>query len=336
MNCFNFAQQIWAPTASIKHHCSRRNLHSFSPGLEERLKVLEDKADEVLKFVRRGRMLPPLGTVGREWLLAYLAFQKSRTPSAMRHVTVFRDYFRELLGDAIPGPETDVHPLALTLSVAKDVVPLTLDLEMHLLLNETNIEFITSDDPVVIHNQYCEGIAYQGVLGWSCTGLQVFFPISPTELLMLFDRDVYRVGRSHRGESTTIVSDPRDVEMVNSLQIHNAEDNVYFAGQRGAQAIVQQCHVVSAKRRTSRFTFIETERVKETPTREAAIIGHHENLLPVQLAATVIAIRKAAKRVPLAARASYRRGQRKARQTQRSGAAPQTKRYPFKTITRMK
>ena len=335
MNCFNFGRGIWIRSASIKHQCSRRNLHSFSPGLEQRLKALEDPAAAVIRDMRRTRALPPIGSIEREWLLAYVAFQKTRTPSATRQVTTFREYFVELLGEHAPLPDEllDNHPLALTLNLTKDIIPIAADLEMHLIVNNSGIEFITSDDPVIVHNQYGEGVKYRGVIGWACTGLQIFFPISPTEMLVLFDRDVYRVGQSQRGESVTIASDRHDVEMLNSLQIHNAECNVYFAGQRNPQLIVQQCNLLLSKRRRSRFTFIETERVKESPTRDSAIIGHHEDMLPVRLSTSLIAIRKSAKQVPVAARIGYRNNARRQPPPARDNRG-EGKRYPFKTITK--
>lgn len=283
LNSFNFNRCLWIKTASIKHECSRRNLHSFAPGLEQHLKVLEDRASSVLRLIRQLHILPPPEAPERLWLLAYVAFQKSRTPSATRHVTAFREYFRELLGEhAAPMDEIDANPLGLTLSVTKDIVPITRDLEMHLVLNDSNVEFITCDDPVIVHNQYCEGLKYRGVLGWACTGLQVFLPLSPSEMLLLFDRGVYRVGRSHHGESTTIITDASDVQVLNALQIHNADANVYFAGKTNPQTVLQQCHLLTDARRKSRFTFIETERVHESPTRDSAIIGHHEDLLPLR------------------------------------------------------
>ena len=121
--------------------------------------------------------------------------------------------------------------------------------------------------------------------------------------------------------------------MLNSLQIHNAECNVYFAGQQNPQLIVQQCNLLSSKRRRSRFTFIETERIKESPTRDSAIIGHYEDMLPVRLNTSLIAIRKRAKQIPVAARIGYRNNARRqpsrARDNRGGG-----KRYPFKTINK--
>ena len=63
---------------------------------------------------------------------------------------------------------TNVYSVPAPLSVAREILPVAADLQAHLFVNTTAREFITSDDPVILHNQYCEGIAYQGVKGWNC------------------------------------------------------------------------------------------------------------------------------------------------------------------------
>lgn len=333
LNSFNFARGLWIKQASIKHECSRRNLHSFAPGLEQHLKLLEDQASNVIRRVCQWRQPPPRDVAARLWLLTFVAFQRSRTPSAIRQVTAFSEYFRELLGDQAPSTdELDENPLALTLNTTAQVIPVAQDLEMHLIVNASGHEFITSDNPVVLHNQYCEGIKYRGVNGWACTGLQVFLPLSPSELLLLFDSGVYRVGRSQHGETATLVSNIDDVKAFNSLQIHNAEANVYFAGGADPQAIVQECNLLKDARGRSRFTFIETERVQQSPTHTSALIGHHENLLPVRLNTSVIAVRKGAKKVPTQNRDTYRKATGYEAPKPDSGAVQE--KYPFKKITK--
>lgn len=60
-------------------------------------------------------------------------------------------------------------------------------------------------------------------------------PLSPELLLVAFDREFYRVGSPNR----TVVSLGRseDCDLINALQIINAEENVYFQSERDSQQV---------------------------------------------------------------------------------------------------
>jgi len=338
VSCFNFARERWVKQASIKHQCARHNFHAFAPRLEKQLSILEARAASTMRIIREHRTLPLLDSQHWEWLLTYLIYQKCRTPRATQMLTKMTDYFRETLGEAAPpaGELVDEHPVAVTLKVAGDILPVARDLEMHLVCNDTATEFITSDDPVVVHNQFCEGVKHTGTLGWNCRGFQAFLPLSPKELLVLFDTAVYRVGESHKGVRTTHARSEHDIEIFNALQILNADENAYFANTRGDGKAAQQCWALAKRRQPNRLTIIETERVKETDSRDSAIIGHFEGLLPIHLETSVISVQKRAKQIPLDQRARMYRNLRPS-----PNAAPppprsrrETVRYPVKSVSR--
>ena len=54
------------------------------------------------------------------------------------------------------------------------------DLALKVLVNRSGTEFITSDAPVVLFNQWCQDIRGMGTTGLACHGLQIFLPLSPT------------------------------------------------------------------------------------------------------------------------------------------------------------
>ena len=319
-NCFNFRRERWIRCASVKHQCSRRNFHAFSPGLEKQLGDIEGRAATIIRRIRDNTKLPAQGSEDAAWLIAYTAFQRCRTPRATEGLTKVMAYLREIAGHAVPQNDVaEQHPVAVTLRAAGAVFHAARDLEFHLICNDSPIEFVTSDDPVALHNQYCEGITYTGVLGWKCRGLQAFLPLSPRELLVLFDPSVYRIGGSHKGSRITLICSANDAAMFNALQIHNADENVYFANAYGDGKAAQQCWAFAGARPRSRLTIIETERVRDTDTSESAIVGHFERLLPIQLETSIISIPKPARRVALAQRARMYRDATMARDV---GAGP--------------
>ena len=86
--------------------------------------------------------------------------------------------------------------------------------------------FVTSDNPVMLLNQYCSAVErFRNHAGFGKAGFQVLLPISPRLWVFFYDAKVYRVGlRRHR--LVSISAD--DVEIVNALQIQSAEEFVFF------------------------------------------------------------------------------------------------------------
>jgi len=86
--------------------------------------------------------------------------------------------------------------------------------------------FLTSDNPVVILNQFCIGAhSVRSFIGFSLSGFQLLLPISPRLCAFFYDAKVYKVG-SRRRRSLEISSE--GVELVNSLQVQSADSCVYF------------------------------------------------------------------------------------------------------------
>lgn len=59
------------------------------------------------------------------------------------------------------------------------------------LINKTEFPFVFSDTPIVLYNTSFSQMRNRGVLGWQSQGLQVFYPLTPSVCLMLYDADAY-------------------------------------------------------------------------------------------------------------------------------------------------
>ena len=99
-------------------------------------------------------------------------------------------------------------------------------LDCKLLKAEAGTFFLTSDHPVVLLNQlFMQAEPDRSYVGFSRSGFQLLLPIGPTLCLFFYDAKVYKVG-SRRHEMITVGE--ADVEIVNSLQVQNAEKCLYF------------------------------------------------------------------------------------------------------------
>ena len=99
-------------------------------------------------------------------------------------------------------------------------------LNLKLLKTEAGAFLITSDHPVVMLNEYFAArIPHRSFVGFGRSGFQLLVPISPRLCLFFFDGRVYKVG-GRRDDVVKIGKD--DVEIVNSLQVQNADKCLYF------------------------------------------------------------------------------------------------------------
>lgn len=86
--------------------------------------------------------------------------------------------------------------------------------------------FITSDNPVVLLNQFAVGAdPIRSFVGFGQSGFQLLLPVAPSLCLFFYDPKVYKVGK--RGKRLLDVS-ASDVEIINALQIQAAEKCLYF------------------------------------------------------------------------------------------------------------
>lgn len=101
------------------------------------------------------------------------------------------------------------------------------DLDVVLVRNQTDQEFICSDSPVVFDNirfkheidQYYPGAANRGFIAYC--------PISPERYVVLYDPLIYFI--EHDGENRFLLDDPKVVEMLNRFQMMNSDDVVVYS-----------------------------------------------------------------------------------------------------------
>lgn len=311
---YNFARSQYVPNAPIKTQCSRRKFHAFAPGLEQELSRMEGAwAQAIRSILDRGA---PPERYKDEWdfLIEFVAYQRARTTRAAAGVNDLADnLFKAQVRSHPAFKDADFDKMKL---VNKNAVAFTLrlvhlfcvyaqDLGMHLFFNESPTEFLTSDDPVVAHNQYCEGVN-QGCLGWNCVGLQLFLPLSPSATLLLYDTSVYKVEGSRAGRQTTSLTDSSHVEQFNSLQALNALENVYFMNEP-PQNLWRFMETMRLKRPGSRAVFEESAPKRLSSGDIGKTIHTYEAMLPVRLTLPQISIRRRARRVPLEQRANLLR-----------------------------
>jgi hypothetical protein len=134
-----------------------------------------------------------------------------------------------------------------------------------------------------------------GFTGGLSTGLQVFVPLSPKHLLMLYDAGVYRVGTWKNPLVTKKLANS-DVTKLNSLQVHTADENLYFndwSDEKFVEYIV---------RRSVGQRIVDPTRVDEyvDPDNELHSMLHRYDLMPnLMLRLSFVTVQDKAKRIPM-------------------------------------
>lgn len=312
----NIDRDQFVPTASISGQCASRNFYGPDASLEEAFHPIETRAGAVISEILEHETLPPEGSEDMEALITFIVIQRSRAQAAARSHDAMTDKFAKLQVEGHPDlAEIDLddyeirnqYPVALPAQVAVDAVPQAWYLGAHLFLNNTAIDLITSDEPAVCHNQYCEGITYRGVCGWRSSGIQVPFPISPRVLVLLYDKQVYKVG-DKKGQRVSYISNYSEIDQLNAFQILNATHNIYFMRKEGSKRLGLQVQQIAKKRPKSRWRFVHAVRMPETSDETNELIHYYEPLLPQALALTGIEIWRRVRSIPLHKRSSLRRG----------------------------
>ena len=157
------------------------------------------------------------------------------------------------------------------------------------------IRFITSDNPVFKYNQYCEGGPRGiGTLGFAMSGFQLFVPLSPDVLLMLFDGDIYKVGQ--RGGEVVICTDLRDAAILNGMQVVGAERNLLFSVGDDVRLVAAAASDFARLRAYRGPRVGELVEVDNTRNR---IIHLHEAVPNLRLNLSFVSVRRGARTLPL-------------------------------------
>ncbi|MDJ0798659.1 MAG: DUF4238 domain-containing protein [Calothrix sp. MO_167.B12] len=126
----------------------------------------------------------------------------------------------------------------ITLQSAIDYL-LLIDLDFHIIKNETDIEFFISDHPVFRYNWFYRDLQHISITSLAAKGLQLFLPLSPSLTLCLYDSGVYKYG--DRKSWITYVRNSSDIELLNSFQIINSESIIGFYSQK-CEAHIRQLY----------------------------------------------------------------------------------------------
>jgi len=209
--------------------------------LENALSVIEWATATILSEIINNRKVPKRITTDHTTLKLYVLSQIVRTEHAekeanevatklLRFVLSKDEKAQSVIKDKFTLDDIKIkltRPMNLLLSTAGQSLPLVMDLNYKVLHNTTSVGFITSDNPAVKYNQFCEGNKkWVYNTGFAIKGLQIFLPISPKYCLLFYDDKVYKVG--NRRDDIIPIADKKSIDQINGLQVVNCFNNIYY------------------------------------------------------------------------------------------------------------
>ncbi|MDQ1328358.1 MAG: hypothetical protein QG641_1643, partial [Candidatus Poribacteria bacterium] len=235
INIYNISNQKIILRGNLKNQCYEPYFYGKNPDVENAFKGLEDVASPIIKQIIGSNSAPERGTIEYYAIIHYVLLQLSRTKSAAETEDENIDTLTKFIVEKkrmVTREKLDqvkfrnINSASISLATMAQSIPIAMDLMCKVLVNKTNINFITSDNPVVLYNRACEQSQVFSHTGLASKGLKIIFPISPKHILLFYDEKIYKVGARRHCFADVIIDN--DVWQFNDLQWLNALENIYF------------------------------------------------------------------------------------------------------------
>lgn len=208
--------------------------------IEETFSQLEGHWDGIVKNIISTESLPS-NPEDYEYLLSFILLSENRTlAKANNNMEFWGEHYRVTARLMKEHGRLNIPEEAIEMIGAESPIPnlhdfknhmflmnICADLRIALIKNISPLPFITSDHPVVKYNQLFISHNYFVAYGYGQMGIQMFFPISPSLCLVLFDPIPYRLHNYY--EDKFIVNDTTAIRAINTLVAGYANQELYFS-----------------------------------------------------------------------------------------------------------
>ena len=231
---FNYSNNLYISTAPIKYQAYEKYLY-VDDEIEIALGKLEEATSYIFNKIFEVCTPPPADHPLMNILKEFIYFQHTRTIKAGDEtIELLNSSFQAMfkLNKDYEEKYKDIrlkheHPVLMTLMETAKGLPFMSHLTCKIIVNQSSLAFITSDNPVVKYNQLMELRGLQnGTTGIACKGLQIFFPIHPSVMIVLYDPYVYKMGKQN--EVTLITKNEHDIHQLNILQYLSSRSQLFF------------------------------------------------------------------------------------------------------------
>ena len=164
INIWNLRRQLKIVNANLKNQCYGVYFYGKNSTVEQTLSSVEGNAAQVLRSIGDTSRPPLPGSAEHQFLVLYILMQHARTLHMADELNAMTDNLsKHLVRGTKEFEEIDLSrfrigleaPARDALSIATSCYPFLFDLAYKVIVNSTDTEFVTSDNPVVFYNQFC-------------------------------------------------------------------------------------------------------------------------------------------------------------------------------------
>jgi Protein of unknown function (DUF4238) len=194
LNVFNIRSERLIPKASLKSQASSNYMYGKDLTLEHHLAKLEGSFDTVLKDIATGGS-PAEHDLEQIRFIVYLQFR--RTEMAVKRLKHAYDSMEaKVFGDdgGAPTPPS-VYELTIdSLRLCRQTLSAVEDLKLRIVNNESRVDFVISDDPVVFANRYATQRLNRVGFGAQSSGVLFLMPLTPRNAVICYESDLHGYG----------------------------------------------------------------------------------------------------------------------------------------------
>jgi hypothetical protein len=259
INLFNVHSCKLIRQASLKHQCYKDYFYGRDSELENSFEKIEQRSVRVLRQMTETKTLPRQDSDDYQMFLVFVSTLVSRTvyaaqssqELAKKHNHALHSLQNVKVEPPALMPEVNLKDgVRSALAAGIGAFSSLLELSARLLINKTDEPFMTSDNPVVLYNQFLESRkTYGSNTGFEVKGIEVLFPLSPDFAFILFDEGAYKSTPKHK---TVIEVTREDVISMNLLQWISANENVYVGNSFSEESIQEYKSEAEKYRRESK------------------------------------------------------------------------------------
>lgn len=226
--------------ASIKEQACRDYLYGDDGKLEDMFMEIEGYAKKVIDNIIKSSTISSLNYEDYHVLLLFMLLSEARNIKAADSMENFMTTTMRIMAKMdkkldIPDKVIDKMkitspiPNLFSITTATELYPILLDLKCTLIINKTDRQFITSDNPFIRYNQMYVIRNYYRGYGLGSMGIQLFFPISPQICICVFDHILY--GCKLNKDGNIEIYKGKQIDEINKLIILNSYEYLFFNDQ---------------------------------------------------------------------------------------------------------
>lgn len=256
INLYNIPRSRAVQNASVKGQCAKDYLYGVNRGLERALQAFEGEYARVLRVLRDETQQPNQKDLA--YLRGFAFLQYARTDMAIKRMRMLQEGMHNTIyeGRSVTPPDLDLSDRTMMRDSMRQYSGLRRyieDLKICIIKNQTQSDFITSDDPSIFTSRFYTQWLRKQNYGLASSGALIFLPLTPRQVLMCYDGNVYTVP-DKRGCWVSITRQA-DVLALNEVQYLKAAENIYFSRWDDRDRVEREFYEVSPRRPTSWWKF---------------------------------------------------------------------------------